>query len=194
MSEHESSSAHHTIALLGDGLTAAGDWQAWLPQEHVAVVADPRHTSADLMALLPTIVTLSPDDVLLNIGSRDFELRHSVEYVVRNVELFLATLRRELPGTRTLVQSIMPREREMAAHIVDANRHLRQFSSTVRAQYLDLWPALALEDGELDPQYSEDRSSLNAVGYEAWLGELHPAIHRLRDAPPMSSPIGIIRP
>ncbi|MCU1529972.1 MAG: hypothetical protein JWP75_3735, partial [Frondihabitans sp.] len=99
---------------------------------------------------------------------------------------------RDLPGTRMLVQSVMPRGKEFADRIREANIHLRQFSSTVHAQFLDLWPAMALEDGEINPDYSDDRLHLNAAGYEAWLSELQPALERLRDEPPMSRPIQAI--
>jgi lysophospholipase L1-like esterase len=91
-----------------------------------------------------------------------------------------------------LLQSILPRAREFADQIQTANIHLRQFAATVRAQYLDLWPALALESGELNPAFSDDQLHLNAAGYDAWLGELRPALERLRDEPPMSRPIQAI--
>jgi lysophospholipase L1-like esterase len=139
------------------------------------------------------VVEARPDAIALLVGTNDLGMRRSVEHLVRNAELLLVNLRRDLPGTRTLVQSIMPRGREFADQIQDANRHLRQFSSTVHAQYLDLWPVLSLEDGELNPAYSEDRLHLNEAGYQAWLSELQPAIERLEDAPPMSRPISIIK-
>ena len=103
------------------------------------------------------------------------------------------TLRRGLPGTRMLVQSIMPRGAEYADRVQDANRHLRQFAPSVNAQYLDLWPALATESGEIDPTFSGDKLHLTEAGYQAWLSELRPALERLDDAPPMSRPITIIR-
>ena len=62
------------------------------------------------------------------------------------------------------------------------NRHLWQFAPTVHAMWLDLWPAMALEDGELNPAYSDDRLHLNEAGYSAWLAELKPAIERLRQS------------
>jgi len=124
----------------------------------------------------------------------DLGTRQTVEHLVRNIETLCVNLRRELPGSRMLVQSVMPRGREYAQRIQEANIHLRQFSSTVHAQFLDLWPALALEDGELNPAYSDDRLHLNDAGYEAWLLELRPALDRLRESPPMTTPIQIIRP
>ncbi|MDQ1555164.1 MAG: hypothetical protein QOI02_166, partial [Actinomycetota bacterium] len=60
-------------------------------------------------------------------------------------------------------------------------------------QYLDLWPAFAMDDGELSTEYTDDRLHLTEAGYQAWLMELRPALERLADAPPMSRPINIIR-
>ena len=112
------------------------------------------NTTDDLIARIDQVVDARPAAISLLIGTNDLGHRLSVEHLVRNVEFLLVSLRRELPGTRMLVQSIMPRGREFAEQLQDANRHLRQFSSSVNAQYLDLWPAFAQDDGELNPDYS----------------------------------------
>lgn len=182
-----------SIAFVGDSITAQGDWAAWFPDRETHNLGVGGNTTDDLIARLPDVVALQPDAVALLIGTNDLGTRKSVEHLVRNVEYALVTLRRDLPGTRMLVQSVLPRGREFAADIQDANRHLRQFSPSVHAQYLDLWPAFALEDGEIDPRFSDDRLHLNAAGYDAWLGELAPALERLDEAPPMSRPISVIR-
>jgi lysophospholipase L1-like esterase len=181
------------IAFLGDSITAHGDWEQWFPDRETINLGVSGDTTDHVVARLDSVVQSHPDAIVLLVGTNDLGLRKSVEHLVRNIEYLLVTLRRDLPGTRMLVQSILPRAREFAPQIQDANRHLRQFAPTVRAQYLDLWPAFALEDGEIDPRFSEDRLHLTAAGYEAWLAELKPAIERLEDAPPMSRPIQAIR-
>ena len=53
----------------------------------------------------------------LVLGSAEYNagnFRQSVEHLVRNVEFLMVTLRRELPGARLLLQSVMPRGREFA--------------------------------------------------------------------------------
>lgn len=182
-----------SIAFLGDSLTAAGDWEAWFPDRTVHNLGVAGDTTDMVVARLPQVVELKPESIALLVGTNDLGMRKSVEHLVRNIEYLLVSLRRDLPGVRMLVQSIMPRGREFAAQVQDANRHLRQFSPSVNAQYLDLWPAFAQDDGEIDPALSDDRLHLNAAGYEAWLAELRPALERLEDAPPMSRPISIIR-
>jgi lysophospholipase L1-like esterase len=182
----------NTVLFLGDSITAGGDWSAWFPDVNALNFGIGGDTTDDVLARLDTVIAADPDEIIMLIGTNDFGTRQNVEHLVRNVQTILVDLRRELPGSRMLVQSVMPRGREFADRIQEANIHLRQFSSTVHAQYLDLWPALALDDGEINPLYSDDRLHLTPAGYEAWLGELRPALERLRDEPPMSRPITII--
>ncbi|MET1019590.1 MAG: GDSL-type esterase/lipase family protein, partial [Microterricola sp.] len=104
----------------------------------------------------------------------------------------LVTAHKRLPQTRLLVQSVLPREPEFAPAIRDINRHLRQFSATVRAQYLDLWPVFADDRGALNPLHSEDGLHLTGSGYESWLNELRPAIERLFAVPIVTTPIDTI--
>ncbi len=181
-----------TIVFLGDSITQGGDWAGWFPDLTVVNLGIGGSTSEDVLGHLESVVALNPDEIVLLIGTNDFGMRRNVESLVRNIQSILVELRRDLPGSRMLVQSIMPRGREFADRIHEANIHLRQFSATVHAQFLDLWPAMALENGELNPAFSDDRLHLNDAGYEAWLSELRPALVRLRDLPPMTSPIRAI--
>lgn len=183
-----------TVVFLGDSLTAGGSWADWLPDLNVVNMAIGGATTDILLEQIDEVVAQHPDEIVMLIGTNDLGTRQTVEHLVRNIETACVRLRRELPGSRMLVQSVLPRGREYAHRIQEANIHLRQFSSTVRAQFLDLWPAMALEDGELNPAFSSDRLHLNEAGYAAWLAELGPALVRLREMPPMTTPIQIIRP
>jgi lysophospholipase L1-like esterase len=193
MDDFQYAEQKESIVFVGDSITAGGDWQSWFPEYEVHVEASPEDAADRLNERLPAVVELQPETLAILIGANDFGQSRSVEYVVRSIEYFLAMVRQDVPGSRTLVQSILPRGREFAEDIQDANRHLRQYAQIVHAQYLDLWPAMATEEGELQPEFTTDRLHLTPTGYEAWLGELRPALERLQDAPPMSRPISIIR-
>ena len=160
-----------------------------MPGEEVLNLGVAGDTSDDVVARLEAVVEARPALIALLIGTNDLAWRRSVEHVVRNVETILVTLRTELPEVRILVQSVMPRGHEFADQIRDINRHLWQFAPTVHAAWLDLWPAMALEDGELNPAYTDDRLHLNAEGYRVWLGELVPGLERARQLPPNSRAI-----
>lgn len=182
----------HRLLFLGDSITAGGDWAAWFPDDETLNFGVGGDTTDDVLRRLAAVIEADPDEIVLLIGTNDFGHRLNVEHLVRNVQTAMVDLRRELPGSRMLLQSILPRAREFADRIREANIHLRQFAATVHAQYLDLWPAFAQEDGEIDPRLSSDRLHLTPEGYQAWLAELRPALERLREEPPMSRPIQVI--
>lgn len=177
------------LYFVGDSLTEAGDWGAWFPASEVVNAGTGGSTTADLIAHLSDIVDAAPDTVVILIGTNDLAWHRTTEHIVRNIETTLATLRRDLPDVRILLQSVLPRAREFAPQIRDVNRHLWQFAPTVHAQYLDLWPAFAQEDGEIDPELSPDRLHLGEAGYRAWLAALAPALDALLRMPPRTRPI-----
>lgn len=180
------------VLFLGDSITEQGDWDTWLPDEHTLNQGIGGDTTDGVLTRLDAVVAEQPEVIVLLIGTNDFGgHRASAEHVVRNVETALVTLRRELPGVRLLLVSILPRQSEYAAKIEQANRHLRQFVATCHAQYLDAWPALA--DGDhLDARFTEDGLHLTEDGYRAFVGELVPALERVRELPPMSRSIQAI--
>ena len=182
------------VAFVGDSITEGGSWSEWFPDVRTLNFGRGGDTTDHVLERLDEVIAAQPDEIVVLVGTNDLGLRQTVEHLVRNTETICVNLRRALPGSRMLVQSVMPRGREYASRIQEANIHLRQFASTVHAQFLDLWPTMALDDGELNPLYTDDRLHLSSAGYEAWLGELRPGLVRLRELPPMTTPIQIIRP
>lgn len=181
-----------SVLFLGDSITEQGSWDAWLPDERTVNHGIGGDTTDGVLARLDAVVAEQPEVIVLLIGTNDFgNHRKSVEHVVRGVESVLVTLRRELPGVRLLLVSILPRQAEYTAKIEEANRHLRQFVATCHAQYLDAWPALA--DGDhLDDRFTDDGLHLTEDGYRAYVAELVPALERVRELPPMSRSIQAI--
>ncbi|WP_104132375.1 GDSL-type esterase/lipase family protein [Cryobacterium sp. M91] len=180
-----------SLAFLGDGLTANGQWEEWFPEYVVHNLAASGNTTDEIISQLDQVIELRPDAIVIGVGTNDLGWRKSDEYVVRNLETILHTLRRALPETRIMVQSVLPRDRDFAGTIRSINRHVWQYAPTQHAQYLDLWPALALPDGELDPTFGIDRLHLNEAGYAAWLAELRPGLEMLFERPPSTTSIPI---
>lgn len=182
-----------TLAFLGDEITLGGDWATWFPDRETLNLGVEGDLTEDLVARREGVIEANPGSIVLLIGSNDVSSRKSVEHIVRNIQYLMVTLRTGLPGARLLLQSILPRDPARGDQLRDANRHLRQFCPSLNAQFLDLWPALASDDGGLRDEFTTDGVHLTAKGYEAWLAELRPALERLDEAPPMTRPIPVQR-
>jgi len=180
-----------SIVFLGDGLTAGGRWKEWFPEYDVTNLGVSGNTTDEVMAGLVSVIDLAPDAIVIHVGTNDLGWRKSDEYVVRNLETILHRLRKALPGTRLLIQSVFPRDRDFAETIRSINRHIWQYAPTEHAQYLDLWPSFAQPDGEINPAYSEDHLHLTTEGYEIWLTELRPGLEMLFERPPSTTSVPI---
>lgn len=176
MTDVDRSDSRPIAAFVGDSLTQDGSWQEWFPDLQAVNLGVGGDTTAGVIARAEQIAEIKPSVITLLIGTNDLATRRSVEHLVRNIELLLVSLRRDLPDTAVLVQSILPRELAYASRIKDANRHLWQFAPGAGATWLDLWPVFADEDGQLLPEFTTDGVHLNAAGYEAWLEVLRPAL------------------
>jgi lysophospholipase L1-like esterase len=161
-----------STVFLGDSLTEHGNWADRFPDLDVSNLGVGGDTTEQVLERLHEVIEKKPSTVVVMVGTNDLAWRRSVEQIVRNMESILWRLHHELPGARVLVQSVLPRDRELADRVKDINIHLRQFSPTVKAEWVDLWPVFAEDDGELKPEFSSDRLHLNEAGYAAWAEEL----------------------
>lgn len=172
------------VVFVGDGLSAGARWEERFPEFDVRNLGVNGDTTDEVLDRLDQVVAVDPDAVVLQVGTNDVGWNRSDEYIVRNIETILCTMRKQLPATRILVQSVPPREKEFTRLIRSINRHVRQFAPTVKARYLDLWPALADGDGRLSSEWSTDHLHLTEAGYVVWHAQLRPALVDLLEHPP----------
>ncbi|MBP2458841.1 lysophospholipase L1-like esterase [Clavibacter michiganensis] len=173
-----------TTVLLGDSLTGDGGWGAIVPgpdgdggEARIVDLGRAGQRTDDVLALLPEVVAAEPSTVVLSCGTHDLgAARRGPEETVRALETILAHLRRDLPTARLVVLSVPPRGREHAERIRVVNVHIRQYAPAVRAEHVDLWPALGFGDGELDPTLTDDRLHLTADGAAAVRAVLGPVL------------------
>ncbi|WP_228512459.1 GDSL-type esterase/lipase family protein [Clavibacter sp. VKM Ac-2872] len=176
-----------TTVLLGDSLTGDGGWGGIVPgpdgddgddgRSRIVDLGRAGQTTDDVLALLPDAVAADPATVVLSCGTHDLgAARRGPEETVRGLETILAHLRRDLPTSRIVVLSVPPRGREHAERIRIVNVHIRQYAPAVRAEHVDLWPALGFGDGELAPTLTDDRLHLNDDGAAAVRAVLAPVL------------------
>jgi lysophospholipase L1-like esterase len=168
-----------TIAFVGDSITAQGSWQEWFPGVTVIPLGVGGERTDGLLARLDTVIAHRPDMIVLLIGTNDIGHDSTAEHVTTNIRTIITRLKAALPDSRILVQSPLPRQKELAPELRKAHSGIVQLAEELRVSHLDPWPALAEEDGELHPAYTHDRLHLSEAGYHAWLAVLTPAVDNL---------------
>lgn len=169
------------VVMLGDSITELGLWQEWFAGTPVLNRGIGGETSADLLRRLDTAIG-RPAAVFLLIGTNDLTLGVSLREVVSNVRALLAEIERRAPATRVVVQSVMPRTPRYRDDLHRLNRAYQALVAEAddHTEYLDLWPALADENGRLREELTEEgvRIHLNGAGYAAWVDVLRPHVAR----------------
>jgi lysophospholipase L1-like esterase len=168
------------VVFLGDSITQGGLWQEWFAGAPVLNRGIDGEESADLLRRVDSAV-LDPLGVFLLIGTNDLTSGVPLRRIIENVRGLLAEIERRAPGTPVVVQSVMPRTPRFRDDVRLLNRAYRQLadSSGEYVEYLDLWPALADDDGDLRAEYTEDRLHLNGSGYAAWVEVHRPRVDAL---------------
>jgi lysophospholipase L1-like esterase len=99
------------VVVAGDSITAGANWEAMLPGVQTENVAVPGFTTTDLRSQLPGITALAPDVLALLIGTNDLGgLDRNPDDIADDITTIIEILMQALPGTRIVLNSIMPRD------------------------------------------------------------------------------------
>ena len=168
------------VVLLGDSLTEWGSWHEWLPDVQIRNHGVAGETSAEVLRRVGSAVVPAPALLYLLVGVNDLAMGVAQHRVVANVAAILDEVASRSPCTGVVVQSILPCWRELRDDLLSLNRSYRALVAGRghRCSYLDVWPALADQDGVLAPDNTDDGVHLTTAGYAAWLSVLGPDIRR----------------
>lgn len=165
------------VVFLGDSITEYGLWNEWFPRHRVINRGIAGDTSGGVLSRVGAAVG-TQRTVSLLIGTNDLALGVSESRIAANVAGIVAAIRAADPGSKILLNSVMPRTRAYQDRIGALNRRLALLATAEATQsaqaaggtrFLDLWPALAAADGGIRPEFSADRLHLNGAGYAAWV-------------------------
>jgi lysophospholipase L1-like esterase len=168
------------VVLLGDSLTQFGYWERWFAGVPVLNRGVSGETSEDLLLRLDDAVN-DPIAVFLLIGTNDLAWGLSAQHIASNVWAILAEIDRRAPGSPVVVQSVPPRTRPFRDAIRALNAAYRDLvrAAGPQVEYLDIWPALADEHGDLRTAFTPDGVHLSGAGYAAWVEVLWPHVQRM---------------
>lgn len=161
------------VVFLGDSLTAMGLWQEWFPDYACFNQGVGGETTADLLKRLDAVGEQRPDQILLLIGTNDIHTEVPDSQILANLRAILERIGEGSPANpsnaKVVVQGLLPRTLELKERIDGLNREYATISEEYGAQFIDVTPALADQDGALRADFTDDMLHLTPPGYEVWV-------------------------
>lgn len=167
-----------SIVMLGDSLTASGNWGALLQRSDVANRGIAGDTSAGILRRLEYSVQ-SAKIVFLLIGIND--PAHSIPE--GESQSNIAEIINELGKTRqVVVQSVLlTRDTKRNPYVLRLNQFAQGLCDAGKCTYVDLNAELA-ENGVLKREFAIDDLHINADGYAAWASVIKPILEQLNSS------------
>lgn len=166
------------IVFVGNSITDGCEWAELFQNRHVKNRGISGDRSDWLLGRLDSILAAHPKKLFLMIGTNDLAAGRTPDEIVRDVERLIDRFQRESKWTKIYVQSILPvngegftkyRSHYEHAHlIVPTNKRLEALCHQKGVTYLDVWGALADDEGRLDRRYTNDGLHLMGAGYLVW--------------------------
>ncbi len=179
------------VVFVGDSLTQRYPLSDFYPGIHLYNRGIDGDTTEGLSKRLNlSIFDLKPKVLVLQIGTNDLQvLGLPKEKTVENITHLIATIHQEMPKIKTLLVSLYP-VNETTDKLVNKmivgprkNQDIEWMNERIRqiadVQFVDVFPSLLDEEGQLKMQYSKEGLHLSLAGYAVVTDVLKPILEAL---------------
>ena len=156
-----------SIVMLGDSITAGGDWAALLPGHPMVNEGYSGFTTAELLPVATEVAAASPASVYVLTGTNDVRDGLPPARTRDDLDAILDVFAAESPRTAVVVQTVLPRS-ATAAEIVATNAAIVELAVERGLEILDLHAEFDDGDGGLRAGETTDGWHLSAAGYDRW--------------------------
>lgn len=169
---------HREIVMLGDSLTARGEWGEFFPGASIANRGIGGDTTAGMLSRLDPIIAMKPKVVFILAGINDLGTHRDVPEILNTYQKIIEALTDS--GTNVFVQSTLyvsrPSRLSNNADITHINAEMKAYClAGNKCQFIDLNTSLSPK-GRLDRDYTGDGIHLNGKGYLAWVKAISEAM------------------
>ena len=159
------------IVMLGDSITAWGDWSELLSRWDVANRGVGGDTTVGIINRLSDIYELNPEICFMMVGINDLRIGLSVSKVFMNYTEILKELKNK--GITPIIQSTLylsetsPNWSLINNKVDDLNKMLKEYAFKEGIMFIDVNNELS-RGGALDSIYTPDGVHLSCNGYVKW--------------------------
>ncbi len=167
-------SSTQKIVMLGDSITAWGNWHLFFPPSRVINKGVAGYTTQNILSEINATIILRPNSIFLMIGINDLLRGVSVEQTFKQYTLIVDTLQKN--KITVVMQATLECSRPQCGSTVDdvraLNQKLQAFAVARNIQWLDLNPGLTNDVQGLLPKYTWDGLHLSKAAYLHWAERL----------------------
>ncbi len=175
-----------SIVMLGNSITNGCEWAELLGNSNVVNRGISGDTVEGIQARLGSIIKAAPAKIFLMVGVNDVSHDLSADSIATSIGELVHRIRNESPATKLYLQSLLPvnqnfgRFRKLDGKeqvIRDINAILPAIAEREGATFINLYPLLADEQGNLGSEYTNDGLHLLAPAYLLWRDAIMPYIN-----------------
>lgn len=169
-----SSCGYGKIIFLGDSITDICEWSELLNNPNVLNRGISGDTTDGVINRLKEVIRLKPSKIFIMLGINDIGKCRSNESIIEDYKKILTTIKRELPGTKIYVQSVLPINKDkFKTHtndeeIIKFNAELIKLCRESKIYYVDLYSKFVTAGNKLNPEFTTGGLHLNGKGYIVW--------------------------
>ncbi|MEQ9161468.1 MAG: GDSL-type esterase/lipase family protein, partial [Ilumatobacter fluminis] len=155
-----------SIVLLGDSITAEGQWDRLLPDRPLVNEGHPGFTTAQLVPVAERVAAADPAVVIILTGTNDIRDGHPPTWTRERLEVLVDRLEDGSQAT-IVVQTVLPRADRSAA-VRQVNVEVRELAEQRGLGLLDLYETFDDGTGALRDHETYDGLHLTEDGYRRW--------------------------
>jgi lysophospholipase L1-like esterase len=166
-----------SIVMLGDSITAEGDWASLFADLPVVNAGRSGFTTAELVPVASEVAAARPRLLLILTGTNDIRDQRGPWWTRRSLGELVAVVRETSPSTRIVLQTVLPRA-DHSDEVVATNEEIRKLADETGVELLDIHPAFDDGTGALRKNETSDGIHLTDAGYHRWREVLGPIVRR----------------
>ena len=170
-----------TCVLLGDSITAQGDFAPYFPSVTLYNLGISGDTIVGVTERLGQAAQIAPDLMLILCGINSLS-DETLDGSLAEYESLLSDAAAMREDTRIVIQSVLPADETYMNWKSCSDETIRAFNDGIRAMaegygfdYLDLYASFAVNNA-MDPALTTDGLHLNKAGYDIWAELIRPYI------------------
>lgn len=174
--------APNAIVFVGNSITEQGWWQMLIPNRKVENRGIGGDNTYGMLDRLPGILESDPRTIFLMAGINDLSAGLPVDQIAANIEKMSELVHAACPDCRLCIQSVLPvNDRRLAYPAIKGrNEQVKELNARLLelcgrmpwTTWVDLWPLMADEQGQLRLEYTKDGIHLHPAAYQAWVKHL----------------------